>query len=88
LVLCSATAVALRPVAADFVILASPSDGVALSHTAAVVVAPVAPDANAVAGARDAETAVGVLRSDSLDAVLLLWLFYIYIFIVLHAPLL
>jgi hypothetical protein len=63
------TAAGLRPVVADFVTLAAPSDGVAVSHTAAVVAAPVAPDANAVAGARDAEAAVGVLHSDSLDAV-------------------
>ena len=81
----SATAVGLRPVAADFVTLAAPSDGVAMSHTAAVVAAPVAPDANTVAGARDAKAAVGMLHSDSLDAVAARAFFYIYLlFFMLH----
>jgi len=61
------TAAGLRPVVADFVTLAAPSAGVAVSHTTAVVAAPVTSNAD-VAGARDAEAAVGVLHSDSLDA--------------------
>jgi len=62
------TAAGLRPVVADFVTLAAPSDGVAVSHTTAVVTAPVTSNAD-VAGVCDAEAAVGVLHSDSLDAV-------------------
>jgi len=63
------TAAGLRPVVADFVMLAAFSDRVAVSHTTAVIAAPVAPNADAVGGARDAEAAVGVLHSDSLYAV-------------------
>ena len=62
------TAAGLRPVVADFVTLAAPSDGVAVSHTTAVVTAPVTSNAD-VAGVCDAEAAVGVLHSDSLYAV-------------------
>ena len=62
------TAVGLRPVAAAFVTLAAPSDGVVVSHKAVIAAAPVVPNADAVAGARDVKAAVGVLHSDSHDA--------------------
>ena len=58
------TVVGLRPFAAAFVTLAASSDGVAVSHTAAVV-----PNADAVARAGGDEAAVGLVLSDSFDPV-------------------
>jgi len=51
----------LRPVAAQFVTPAAPSRRVLVLHTAAAVVGPVAPEVDAVAGARDFAAAAVVV---------------------------
>ena len=52
------SALGLRSVAAKFVTLAAPSGRVAVPHTAAAAVGPVAPEVDAVAGAGDFAAAV------------------------------
>jgi len=52
------SALGLRSVAAKFVTPAAPFRRVAVPHTAAAAVGPVAPEVNAVAGARDFVAAV------------------------------